>query len=157
MIGREPTGRHDTVDVRMTDERLPPRVEDAQHANLRIEMAGVGGDRAERRGARLEEPRVQTGAVPIRQRQEPVRQREDDVYVRHIKELTLARVQPALPRLRLALRAVPVATRVIGDGLVPAGVTPIEMPTQCGGATARDRPKDRSLLHTQPRMVLDEG
>ena len=40
---------------------------------------------------------------------------------------------------------------------MPAGATPIEMPTQCGGATAHDCPKDRSLLHAQPRMLLDEG
>ena len=40
---------------------------------------------------------------------------------------------------------------------MPAGVTPIEMPAECGGATARDCPEDRSLLHTQPRMLLEEG
>ena len=38
-----------------------------------------------------------------------------------------------------------------------AGVTPIDMPAQRRGATARDRPKDRSLLRAQPRMLLDEG
>ena len=38
-----------------------------------------------------------------------------------------------------------------------AGVTPIEMPAECGGATARDRPEDRPLLHAQPRMLLEEG
>jgi hypothetical protein len=56
-------------------------MEDAQHANLGAEVARVGGDLAERRRARLEEPRVQTGAVSIGQRQEPVRQREDDVHI----------------------------------------------------------------------------
>jgi len=40
---------------------------------------------------------------------------------------------------------------------VSAGATPIEVPTQCGGATARDGPKDRSLLHAEPRMLLEEG
>lgn len=40
---------------------------------------------------------------------------------------------------------------------MPAGVTPIEMPTQCGGAAARDRPEDGSLLRAQPRMLLNEG
>ena len=40
---------------------------------------------------------------------------------------------------------------------MPAGVTPIEMPAERGGATARDRPQDRSLLHAQPRMLLEEG
>jgi hypothetical protein len=69
----------------------------------------------------------------------------------------LARVEPPLPGLRLALRAVPIATGVIGDGLMPAGVTPIEMASERGGATARDRPKHGSLLHAQPRMLLDEG
>jgi hypothetical protein len=37
------------------------------------------------------------------------------------------------------------------------GVTPIDVPTQGGGATARDRSQDGSLLHTQPRMLRDEG
>ena len=40
---------------------------------------------------------------------------------------------------------------------MPAGVTPIEMPTEGSGATATDRPEDGSLLHAQPRMLLDEG
>ena len=38
-----------------------------------------------------------------------------------------------------------------------AGVTPIEMPAEGGGATTRDRPEDGPLLHAQPRMLLEEG
>jgi hypothetical protein len=38
-----------------------------------------------------------------------------------------------------------------------AGITPIDVPTQGGRATARDRPEDGSLLHTEPRMLRDEG
>ena len=60
VIGREAAGRHDAVDVGMPDQRLPPRVEDAEDADLRAEMARVGGDLAERRRARLKEPGVQT-------------------------------------------------------------------------------------------------
>src|SRR5205809_203135 len=86
-----------------------------------------------------------------------MREREDDVHIRHVEELPLARLEPALARLRLTLRTVPVPTRVIGDGLMPAGVTPIEMAPKRGGPTARDRAQDRSLLGTQPRMLLDEG
>ena len=157
VIGREPAGRHDAVDVRMADQGLPPRVEDAEDADLRAEMARVGGDLTERRRARLEEPGVQTRGVAIGQRQQRMRQREDDVHIRHVEQLALARVEPPLPRLRLALRAVPIPTRVIGDGLMSAGVTPIEMPAERGGATARDRAEDRSLLHAQPRMLLEEG
>src|SRR5919198_1703257 len=86
-----------------------------------------------------------------------MRERENDVHIRHVEELPRARLQPALPRLRLALHAVPIATRVIGDGLMPAGVTPIEMPAERRGPTARDRSEDRALLHAQPRMLLEEG
>jgi len=38
-----------------------------------------------------------------------------------------------------------------------AGVTPIEMAPERGGATARDRTKHRPLLDAQPRMLLDKG
>src|SRR5476649_654156 len=86
-----------------------------------------------------------------------MRQREDDVHIRHVEQVALAGVEPALPRLRLTLRTVPVPTRVIGDGLMPACVTPIEMAPERGGPTARERAPDRSLLDTQPRMLLDEG
>ena len=120
-------------------------------------MPGIGGDLAERRRARLKEPRVQTRTVPIGQRQECMREREDDVHIRHVEELTLARLEPALPRLGLALWAVPIPTRVIGDGLMSAGVAPIEMAAERGGATARDRAEHRALLHAQPRMLLEEG
>ena len=40
---------------------------------------------------------------------------------------------------------------------MPAGVTPIEMPTKGSRATARDRPEYGALLHIEPRMLLDES
>ena len=114
MIGREPTGRHDAMDVRMADQRLPPRVEDGQHADLGSEMPEIGGDLSERRRARLKEPAVQTRTVPIGQRQERMWQHEDDVHKRHVEQLALAGLEPTLPRLRLALRAVAIPARVAG-------------------------------------------
>src|SRR5262249_37337879 len=60
VIGRQPAGGDDAVHVRMAYERLAPRVEDAEDADLRAKMPRVGGHLAERRGACLEEPRVQT-------------------------------------------------------------------------------------------------
>jgi len=134
MIRRETARGYDAVDVGMADQGLPPRVEDAQDANRRAKMLRVGRDLAECRRARLKEPRVQARAIPIGQRQQPMREREDDVHIRHVEQLALARVQPAFPGLRLTLRAVPIPTRVIGDGLVPAGVTPIEVPAEHGVA-----------------------
>jgi hypothetical protein len=157
MIGRQTTGRHDTMHVRMADQGLAPGVENAQDADLRAEMPRVGGDFAERGRARLQEPGVQPRTIAIGQRQQRMRQREDDVHIRHVEQVTLAGVEPALPCLRLALRAVAVPTRIVGDGLMPAGVTPIEMASEGGRATARDRAEYRALLRAQPRMLLDEG
>jgi len=156
VIGRESTGRHDTMHVRMADQRLAPRVEDGEHAALRAEMAGGRRDLSACGRAQLQEPRVQTGTVPIRQEQERMRQREDDVHIRHVEEIALACGEPAVACQRLALRTVAVPTGVIGDGLMAAGVTPIEMTAERCGPTARDRPKDRSLLNAQPRMLLEE-
>ena len=40
MIRRQAAGGHDAVHVRMADERLAPRVEDAQPPDLRAQVAG---------------------------------------------------------------------------------------------------------------------
>ena len=40
---------------------------------------------------------------------------------------------------------------------MPAGVTPIDVPTQRRRATAGDRAENGSLLRTEPRMLRDEG
>ena len=157
MIRRQATGRHDAVDVGMADQRLPPGVKNAEHPDLGAQMSGIGRDLAERHRARLEQPGVQAGTIPIAERQERMRQREDDVDIRHIEQVALACVEPALPSLRLTLRTVAIATRVIGDGLMAAGATGVDVPAERRGATARDRAEDRSLLHAQPRMLLDEG
>src|SRR5260221_1977222 len=141
----------------MPDQGLPPGVEQAQDANLRTEMPRIGRDLAEGGGARLEEPGVQPRTIPTGQRQQRMRQREDDVHIWYVEQVALAGVEPAFPRLGLALRTVTVPTGIIGDGLMPAGVTPIEMASEGGRATARDRPEYRALLRAQPRMLLEEG
>ena len=41
------------MDMRMTDQGLAPGVENAQHADLCPEMTRIGGDLAERGGARV--------------------------------------------------------------------------------------------------------
>ena len=40
---------------------------------------------------------------------------------------------------------------------MPAGATGVDVAAKDGGATARDCAEYRSLLHAQPRMLLDEG
>jgi hypothetical protein len=64
----------------MPDEPLPPRMQDAQDADLRAQVARVGGHLTQGGGTRLKEPGVQPCGVAIRQRQQCVRQREDDMH-----------------------------------------------------------------------------
>ncbi len=59
--------------------------------------------------------------------------------VRDRQQVLLTRREPALPSAHHALRAVPVAARVVGDLLVPAAVATLDDPTQGGGAAALDR------------------
>ncbi len=147
VIRRQAAGRHDAMHVRMSDQRLSPGVEDAEHANLCSEMSRIGGDLSKCGGARLKEPRVQLGAIPIHQGQERMREREDDVHIRHVEQLPFTGVEPALPRLRLTLRAVPIATRVIGDGLMAARAASVDVSAEGRSPAAHNGAEHRSLLH----------
>ena len=140
----------------MSDERLPPCVQDAEDADLGTEVARVGGHLAQRRRTRLKEPGVQLRRVAIAERQQRVRQREDDMHVRHVEELALTGGEPPGARLRLTLRTVPIATRVIGDGPMSAGAALIDMAAEGGGPTSGQRAKNGPLLHAEPRMPVEE-
>ena len=119
-------------------------------------MLRIGGDLEQGRGTQLEEPGVQQCGIPIAERAERMRQCEDDVHIRHVEHVLLAGGQPPRARLRLTLRTVPVATRVVGDGAMAARTAVIDMPTERGGPTARDRAQHGALLHAEPRMLRDE-
>jgi hypothetical protein len=144
------------VHVRVPDESLSPRVENAQEPDLGAEMLRVGGDLEQGGRAQLKQPPVEPRRIPIPEREQRMREREDDVHIRHVEHVLLTRGEPAGARLRLTLRTVPVATRVIGDGPMSAGAAVIDMPAERGGPTARDRAQHGSLLHAEPRMLVDE-
>ena len=67
-----------------------------------------------------------------------MRQGEYDVEVRNLEEFFLSCGEPALARLCLTLRTVPVPAGVIRDGLVTALGTLIDVPSQRCGAAASD-------------------
>ena len=68
MIGREASGRHDAMHVRMPDEGLAPGVEDAQEADLRAEVSRIGRDLKEGRRTRPEQQVIQARGVAMAQR-----------------------------------------------------------------------------------------
>ena len=86
-----------------------------------------------------------TRGLPWAERVKVVRQGEDHVEVRNRQEVGLPCRQPLLLGARLTLRAVAIATRVIGEAHHPAAVTRLPMPAEGGGAAGRDRP-DRPML-----------
>ena len=67
------------------------------------------------------------------------RQREHDMIVRHRQQIGLARGQPVLCRRALALRAMPVAARVVRDLAVRALLAARDMPAERRRAAALDR------------------
>ena len=99
-----------------------PGVQHRREADLYTETLRVGRDRQQRLGARLEQQVVDHGLVLERDGADPRRQREHDVEVGHLQQLGLARLQPLAGLAALALRAVPIAAAVVGDGRVAARV-----------------------------------
>ena len=83
-----------------------------------------------------------------------VRQSEDDMEVGQGKQVLLASCEPALTRLRLTLRAVPVAARVVGDGLQIASRAGIQMASERSRAASGDGSQDVELLVAKPGTVL---
>src|SRR5271165_4371849 len=72
----------------------------------------------------------------------------------HGEQVLLAPRQPALARLGLTLRAVPVATGVIGDGLEIASRAGVQMAPERSRSTCGDGPQHAELLIAKPGVVL---
>ena len=72
----------------------------------------------------------------------------------HREQVLLAPREPALARLGLTLRAVPVATRVIGDGLEIASRAGVQMASERSRSACGDGPQHAELLVAKPETVL---
>ena len=74
------------------------------------------------------------------------------------QQLAFTLGEPLVARVRQALRAVPIATRVERDGAMAARGTAIEMPAQGGGPAVRDGAEHTQVLRREPgAMGLDEA
>ena len=100
-------------------ERLAPRMQDGDGADLGAEPARIGGERGQGFGRRLEQDRVDDCLVLERHGRDRRGQREDDMEIGNGQEFGLAGGQPLGPRCSLTLRAMPVAAGVIGDARGP--------------------------------------
>ena len=116
VVGSEAARGGDAVDVGMMLEPLVPGMEHAEEADLRAEVAGIASELQQGCGTCLEQQVVDHALVLESEGRELTGQREDEVYVAGGQQFLLPCLEPAHASVRLASGAMPVATRVIGDG-----------------------------------------
>ena len=138
VIRRETASRNDAVNMGMMLQFLVPGMQDAEESDFSAEMLGVSGDLDQRLGAEAEQQTIHHFLVLQGQRRQFVWERENDVGVRRGQQFGTARVEPAVAGVALALRAMPVAARIVGDGAMATARTLIDVAAQCGGAASLD-------------------
>ena len=155
MIEGQTTAGHNAVDMRMRLEGLSPGVQDGEEPNLDAEMLGVGSHFEQRGGAALEQQREQPPLILPHQRHERVRYAEDQMEVARRQEFLLALREPLLASVGLALGAVPVAARVIRDGLMTAAHALIAMSAERDGTATRNGSEHLALRPGQRRALAE--
>src|ERR1700686_362808 len=94
MIGRQPSARHNTVNVRMRLQSLSPGVQDAEKADLGTEMLWVRGNFQQTGSSGIEQESEQCLLVLPDQRGEQVRNAEDEMKIVHRQQFLLALRKP---------------------------------------------------------------
>ena len=135
---RQAPARHDHVDVRMVGQRGAPGMQDARHADADPEAAGIGGDGRHGLGRGAEQQPVDLALVPMGDPGDLRRQGEDHVEILHRQQIFRPRRHPVARRRALALGAVPVLARVVGDVLMTALRARGDMPAEHLGAAGLD-------------------
>jgi hypothetical protein len=108
VVTGEAAGGHDAMDMWMMLQLLIPAVEDAKETDLGPEAFGIRSDFDQCLGTGAEEQAVDDLLVLQGQWSQLMGEREDDVSVRRRQQFGAPRFQPAVARLALTLRAVPV-------------------------------------------------
>jgi len=150
MIGGKSAGWNRAVHVWMEQKVLSPGVQDAQKTNLRSQVLRVGRDFQEGGRAGLKQEVIEYFRMVLAKWNQLMRDGEDHMEIGHAEHLSFAGGEPALARLRLALWAVPIAARVIRDGLMAASRTGIDMAAERRCAATGDSSQHGEPLNAQP-------
>jgi hypothetical protein len=113
-------------------------MEHGGEADAGAQVPGIGSDREQRLGRRTEQQIADHRLVLIGDRGDLGRQGEDQVEVADRQQIGLAGGEPILRRRALALGAMAVAARVVGDPAVAAILAPLDMTAERGRAAALD-------------------
>jgi hypothetical protein len=149
-IWTEAAARHDTMDMRMMCERLPPGVQDGDHAGLGAEMSRVGADDVDRLRGRLEQDIVDERLDLESDRSDRRRHGEDDVEIRNRQELGATIGEPLRAREPLALRTMSIAAAIIRDANVSAVLASFGMSAERRRPARFDSGHRTALVDRQP-------
>src|ERR1700730_16162839 len=116
---------------------LIPGMEHAEEADLGSKVSRIASNLEQSGSTAAEQQAIDQSLVLQGQGSQFTRQREHRMDVARGQQLAFALLEPADAGVALAPWAVPVATRVIGDGSVAAAGALIAMTTQRGGTATR--------------------
>ena len=141
------------MNVGMQEQVLSPGVQDREPTDLGSQVFQMGCDFQQGLCAGGEQQIVKQTRILQGQHMEFVRHSEHNMEIAGVEEFAFACRQPALAGLCLALGAVPVSARVIGDGLIATAEASIAMPAEGSGATALNSPKGFELLKVKAGSI----
>ena len=131
-------------------QSLIPGMEHAEEADLGTEVSRIAGDLKQCGGTGTEQQAIDQALVLESERCQFPRQREHRMDIARGQQLPFPLLEPADAGVALALRAVPVTARVIGDGGVAAAGAPVTMATESGSSAPRDRGQHLLMLAVDP-------
>src|SRR5208283_611287 len=170
----DPAARDKKMNMWVMQQVLSPRMSHTEEADLRSQMLRIGGDPAQRLRRRTEQDIVDHGLVLERDGGDQIRHGEHDVEVGHIEQFCLTVFEPLGACETLALRTIPVSTRIVGHALMAAiaalldvtakgsGAAPLDrshgVPPRCGQRRAMPITESRAevaehIRHLQPRVA----
>src|SRR6478735_4592345 len=152
----EAASRNHAVDVGMQQQILSPSVKDGDGSDLSTRPFGVRRHLQQCGGSGGKQQVVKAARVFERQHVQLMRNTEDDMEVCRRQDFLFASSEPTLACLCLTLGAMPVTARVVGNGLMTAARTRVEMTTQSCCAAVLDGAERFQLLKVEARPVSVE-
>jgi len=137
-VGRQTTAGDDAVHMRVMGQRRAPGVQHQGQADARTQVSRIGSHGTQGLGRDLKQQAVDHRLVGVGNGADRCRQGEDHVVVRDRQQVGLARLEPAPGGAGLALRAVPVAARGVGNLVMGTGRARKHMAAERGAAALRD-------------------
>lgn len=138
-VRRETAAGDDAMDMRVMRHSLAPGVEHGDDADLGPQEPGFCSGRLQGLGRDAHQEAIDDGLVVEGDLGDGRRHGEDDVEVGDRQQIGDTRRDPFGPRRALALGAMAVATRVVGDAGGAAVVAGLAMTAEGGGPAGFDR------------------